>query len=79
MAGFERRTSRYSPDMSNKTVADGSNYRDDSKPLADDVDGSNYRDAEDEGSEPADGSSLRDDTQDIAESSDGSNYRTSDD
>ena len=83
-ASFERRTSRYSPDMSEKTpdmsektVADGSNYRDDSKRVADEADGSNYREAEAEGSEPADGSSLRDDTQGIAESADGSNYHNS--
>lgn len=55
--------------------ADGSNYRDESKSIADTADGSNYDTAEDEGNEPADGSNYRDDDKSIAERADGSNFQ----
>ena len=61
--------------MASAKQADGSNYRDDSKTIAETADGSNYRDGDEAGSELADGSSLRDDSRGISEVADGSNYR----
>lgn len=61
--------------VANAEQADGSNYRDDSKTIADAADGSNYSEGDEAGSELADGSSLRDDSRGISEVADGSNYR----
>jgi len=61
--------------MATGEQAEGSNYRDDSKEIADNAAGPNYQSGEHDGSEIADGSSVRDDSKTIAESADGSNYR----
>ena len=54
--------------------ADGSNYRDDSKDIADSADGSNYRDDDESASAVADGSNYRVSEDPSSRQADGTNY-----